>query len=157
MLSSNLVFVLVVNVEAIKIQVVRFFSWSESTPTSLWCSCWPFWSEINPPLPYYDVPTPLLLETRRHGDLINHSLCRLFTLCAPQQQILTKCSLKPENQAIVVGNWINGNGYPLTLKKTPDERKYCLAHTFSGPSITQYIGCTSDLSILPPPILLFMA
>ena len=57
----------------------------------------------------------------------------------------------------VVGNWINGNGYPLTLKKTPHERKYCLAHTFSGPSITQYIGCTSDLSILPPLILLFMA
>ena len=130
-----------------------------------------FFPDPNPPLLHYDVLadlfglkstrhyliTPLLLETRRHGDLINHSLCRLFTLCAPQQQILTKCSLKPENQAIVVGNWINGNGYHLTLKKTPDERKYCLAHTFSGPSITQYIGCTSDLSILPPPILLFMA
>ena len=136
MLSSNLVFVLVADVEAIKTQVVRFFSWAESIPTSLWCSCWPFWSEINPPLPYYNVPTPLLLETRRHGDLINHSLCRLFTLCAPQSpatnakkctSVNTKIRLMSDD---VVGNWINGNGYHLTLKKTPDERKYCLAHTF---------------------------
>ena len=163
MLSSNLVFVLVADVEAIKIQVVRFFP------------------ELNPSLLHYDVladlfglkstrhhlimifPTPLLLETRRHGDLINHSLCGLFTLCAPQSpatnakkctSVNTKIRLMSDD---VVGNWINGNGYHLTLKKTPDERKYCLAHTFSGRSITQYIGCTSDLSILPPPILLFMA
>ena len=92
MLSSNLVFVLVADVEAIKIQVVRFFP------------------ELNPSLLHYDVladlfglkstrhhlimifPTPLLLETRRHGDLINHSLCivgfSLYALPSPQQQML---------------------------------------------------------------------
>ena len=88
----------------------------------------------------------------------------IFQLGAPPQSQATnakKCTsvntkIRLMSDA-VVGNWINGNGYHLTLKKTPDERKYCLAHTFSGPSITQYIGCTSDLSILPPPILLFMA
>ena len=57
----------------------------------------------------------------------------LYALPSPQHNakkctsVNTKIRLMSDD---VVGNWINGNGYPLTLKKTPHERKYCLAHTF---------------------------